>query len=144
MWDDLQSDDCFAIEFPEAVTVIGLIAHNQCISTCECDVVVCMAKDPVGDLIGTFPIFELLERVAAETVAVQTLLKSWVVRLFESWCVVGNYHDATVRLSSRNLFQGLLKPLHVSLVLCVVVCNGPALDLRKVVRQVSSLRYERV
>lgn len=103
-----------------------------------------MAEDPLGGLIGTFPIRELLKRVAAETMAIRTLSKSLVVRFIESWCVVGDYHYTTFMLRPGNLIKSFLKPLHVSVMFCVVVCNSPVLDLLEVVSQVSSLRYERV
>lgn len=101
-----------------------------------------MAKESVGDLYGTFPILELLECVAAETVAIRTLSKPWVARLFKSRCVVGSYHYATCRLRFRNLSQILLEPLCIFAMLCVVVSNGPAFDLREVIRQMSSLWNE--
>jgi len=103
-----------------------------------------MAEDPMGGLTGTLPILELLKHVAAGTVAIRTLSKSWVVRFFESRCVVGDYHYTTFRLRQRDLIQSFLKPLRVSAIFCVVACNGPVLDLLEVVCQMSPLRCERV
>ena len=140
----LQPYGCCAIEFSETGIVIGPIAYQRRISTCKCSVIVCMAEDPLGGLIGTFPILELLKRVAAGIIAIPTLLKSWVVRFIKSWCVVGDYHYTTFMLRPGNLIQSFLKPLRVSVMFCVVVCNGPVLDLLEVVSQVSPLRYERV
>jgi len=103
-----------------------------------------MAKDPVADLVGALPILELLERVAAKTIAIRTLSKSWVIHLSKSRCIVCNNHDTTFRLRVCYFTQSSLQSLEISPVLCVVVCNGPASDLSKVVGQVSFFRYERL
>jgi len=103
-----------------------------------------MAEDPMGGLTGTFSILELLKHVAAGTVAIRTLSKSWVVRFFESWCIVGDYHYTTLRLRPRNLIQIFLRPLHVSVMFCVVACDDTVLDLLEVVCQMIPLRCERV
>lgn len=65
-----------------------------------------MAEDPVGGLTGTFPILELRKHVDAETVAIRTLSKSWVVRFSESWCLVGEYYY------NYHVFKVNSRPVH--------------------------------
>jgi hypothetical protein len=98
-----------------------------------------MAKDPVRDLFGTFPLIALLKRAAAETVGIWAVM-SWLVRIYEKCCVAGYKHDGNSKLGTRNFVGSFFEPFNTSIMLYVVVCDVPVRDLCEVVGQMGSLK----
>ena len=109
-WRPRLLDSCFWVKFPKTVTVVRLIAYDDRTIKSEDGVVVGMTIHPMSDLIGAFPVSEVLARSAAEAMSINAFFVLRVTGLLVRGCVMRDNDHPNVWPRRCNLAQSFLEP----------------------------------